>query len=53
MTLKEAQRKFKQHYRYLTKLKEGGIAWKREILICKTYKDLCVKLYNKQWQKHY
>lgn len=33
----EAAKKFKKHYRYAMKLKEGGKAWEREMEICEKY----------------
>ena len=48
ITLKEAKRKFKKHYNYAMRLKEGGKAWEREITQARHYLLIGTRLYHEQ-----
>lgn len=43
MNKTKAQRLFKQHYNKAMKLKEGGVAWEREMKYCEQYKNVLTR----------
>lgn len=53
MTLKEAKKKFKTHYKKAMKLKEGGKAWEREINLAKRYLNIGITLYKIETKNKY
>ena len=53
MTLEEAKREFKKHYKKATKLKEGGKAWEREISLASKYMQIGRELYQEEVRAKY